>query len=1403
MPLKLLDHCVFSGPALPEPFVQFELEKELTRLNVLPKTTGDEGRKLQLSWDVYRRKLRELDVRGGPLRVRHCILDPLVERLGFVRSEPAPEVETREGHEEGGYLFISADGDTRLRTWTTEFDEDLDAPARRGAAYRFSHLRIAQRVLLAAGERIGLLTNGVQLRVLISDPARPDSEVVIPIESAWKRNREVPDSYCLVLALCQPKGIAAVPDLVEKARLQQARVTKDLRLQAREAVEHFVQEVLDHPANGTVLGRYEDRDKLAKSLWHEGLVLVYRLLFILKLESTDDPARSFSFASSSLWRNTFSPGVALATRVRDVLDRGEETGRFLEDALRNLFRMFSEGLECSELHVMPLGGALFGPEAAPLLDKPELTWGERAVAYLLDRLLWTQPKRGGITRQRVHYGSLDVEDLGRVYEALLELEAGIATERLCRLRRQKLEVVVPAAQGEKYRPTPLAVISEDREDDLAEAEEKIEENEGEEDTASSGKNTRIEWIEEVQPNRFYLRVGLGRKASGSYYTPHSFVRFLVQETLGPLCAVRSPHNDPNPGKILKLKVLDPAMGSGHFLVEACRFLAEKLYEACRLCDERATPKEIQAANALDQTVKAEALAEAQKYRQRIVELPDPNHEILQYLPSRAPEGIESGLSQRRAIALCRRLVAVHCLYGVDKNQLAVELAKLSLWIESHGEGLPLTFLDHRLVLGDSLTGPFFQHLLTYPNSGEPLGGLFAQDLKQKLTDALRMALADVRDLEATVGTSLSETASKVAAKVRLDAALAPFRTIAAGWAGRVMSGKGTGSEYTDIIRAALSGDVVSDPLFESSAVPYELVFPEVFFPEGAWDNRRGFDVVLGNPPWEGIRRTDNQFFGSRDFEALAGATKKEKKAVQQRLLADFQIQAAYKAYVEYFESQDRIYGALFTVHKAKVNGQLAGRGSYDSYMLFAERAAQVLGPQGFAGWVLPSGFHANEGATGVRRLYFEHMGMRCCYSYENRRKLFEIDSRFKYAAVVAAKAGPTTEFPCAFYLHDDEWLFSDRSDRELRYSLPFIRAAGGEYLNLLELRSAKDFDVAEVCFSNGTTFGKACEDLSIKLSQELNMTYDAEEFFTAIEDLLPGGEDPRNPDVAQRILGEGYLILHEGKTFHQYTDNWEDRPRYVVAYSKLAKRPEILRAAMYYRLAFRDIASATNERTLILSLLPYTVFSNKAPSERTPFHRSNASALAFLAAASSFSSDWSLRLKVASTVNLFLLNSALLPSYSSWKVFLAHAALRLTCNHGGYDLLWAEQVGEEWRESRAPHTWPVIDDETERWSLRAAIDAAVASRFGMSRHQYEHVLSTFSHKSYPDAPSLCLDMFDDLANIGTEAFKRKYDPYWDIPLNEALPKPVIAIPGISDSEEIGGAFSLAAPSVAPKRGRKR
>lgn len=1399
MTWDVLDHAKFTGPAFPSPYVRVDLEQELIKKKLLPKTTGSEGKKLQDSWDAYRRKLRNLVSQGGSVRVCNHVFEPLVERLGFKTIVKADDVGTREGLESSGYILTSQDGAAGLRVWATEMNDDLDAPARRGRAYRFSPVRIAQRVLLATGERLGLISNGSELRILICDPARPDSQIEIPIDPYWKKSRKVPDTYRLLLALACLAGIGAVPDLVEKARLQQSAVTKELRVQARQAIVRFVQSVLDHPANQDKIREFEDKQKLSVELWREGLIIIYRILFILKLEAGSDPARAFSFASTSLWRNTFSPSVALAPYARKVLDKGEETRNLLEDGLRNMFRMFSEGLECTELNVKPLGGALFGDASTPILSN--LHWGEHAVAHLLDRLLWTPKKRGSEARERVHYGPLDVEDLGRVYEALLELEPGYSTETMCRLRRQKLEVVVPAAQGEKYRPVEVRT-GEYPEFESSDAEE-------DEDEPVTGKKTKVEWVEEIPAGRFYLRVGLGRKASGSYYTPHSFVRFLVQETLGPQVEERSPKDDPNPNEILKLKTLDPAMGSGHFLVEACRFLGDKLYEACRLCDEIATETEKKIEDAETEDSKAELKRRLETYRQRILDLPDPEDEIIQYLPSRAPEGEESGLSQKKAEALCRRLVAVHCLYGVDKNPLAVELAKLTLWIETHAEGMPLTFMDHRLVVGDSLTGAFWDRLIFRPGKpDEPIRNLFHEDLDIKFSRALGEALKYARDLEATVGVSVSEIHHKQKTKEELDRKMLPFRIAAAAWSGGVMLGpdKCDDEAYSrmmqhiadngqlpntfdsamlrSMIARGLGADTIPsdrESLYEFvksggcvPALPYDLTFPEVFYPTGVPHGRRGFHAVLGNPPWERMLPADKEFFAAFDFSILDAPTKRERETIQQRLLVDDSIQKFYSNYIGAFRSDERILDILYKNQVVEIDGKKT-IGKQDSYRVFMERNSQLMVSGGYTGIVVPSAFHANEGATGIRRLYLNENALRYCYSFENRRQLFEIHRSFKFATVVASHPGPTTEFSCAFYLHDDEWLFSDRGNRELRYSFGFVKRTGGDYLSLIELKTPKDLEVAEACFKNGEPFGQVCERLGIRLGRELNMTDDAWRFKPTTE-VLPGGEDPRDPDVTKQLIDNGHFILHEGKTFWHYDDHWENRPVYCVPIFQIKDKPDWIEAGKYFRIAYRAVASATNERTVIFSLIPPgAVFGNSAPVEREPSASARFKSVMLMAAVNTFTFDWTARVRTGSNMNKFILFSCPLPPLQNIKTFLVHSAVRLSCNHKGYLPLWIEQLKDAWREAKPRFSWPVLESDDERWEIRAAIDSVVADAYGLNRDQYQHILSSFSHAGYDKAPELCLAKFDELKQIGLEAFTKKYDPYWDIPLNENLPQPDPAV----------------------------
>jgi hypothetical protein len=983
MALNLRD-CTFFGPALPEPFVLAQLETELARRSPLPKNTGDEGRALQEAWDAFRRKLRALGEQGGDRRVFNHVLEPLAAHFGYTSWEAQDTVVTREGAEDGGYILKTPDG-KRLRAWATALGTDLDAPNRRGRAYRFSPSRVAQRVLLASGERVGLLTDGEELRLLICDPARPDSHISVSLSRSggWREARNAPDSYRLFRALASPVGVAAIPDLTDAARLAQSQVTKKLRVQARKAIEGFIQEVMNNPANREALASAGPTDQLAKEMWREGLILVYRLLFVFKLESSADPARAFSFAATSLWRNTYSPNTAMAPIVRRVIDQGADSGGFLESGLRALWRMFSGGMSSSELEIKALGGMLFGEGATPLLDR--LSWGEPAVALLLDALLWT-PGDGRVERERVHYGALDVEDLGRVYEALLELEPGITTEPMCRLRRAKLEVVVPVALSMPYRVSATANPSEEP-DDADEGKEE-EGSEGQEDKASrrpaQGELTQVAHIEDIPAGRFFLRVGLGRKSTGSYYTPHSFVRFLVQQTLDPQLLEHSPKDDPRPGEILELKVIDPAMGSGHFLVEACRYLGEALYEACRLCDELAVQAEEQAEKIKDPE-KASLLARATELRKRVEDLPDPDDELLAYLPSRVPEGQDSGLSQKKAEALCRRLVAVHCLYGVDKNPLAVELAKLSLWLESYAEGLPLTFMDHRLICGDSLTGPFFEHLLTYPGSSTKLDDLYAQGLTEQLRDTLDKALTHVRDLEASVGKDVADLEQKHVAKEKLDAALEPLKLLAAAWSGGVM----LGDECDDYAYQALAQAVAKDgdtaPILAVSSglsemvktgedgVAFDLMFPEVFYPSGGM--RHGFNAVVGNPPWNKVRVEGREVEQLLSPDLLLGK-ERGRIGIARATVSD----KADNPPARLRSLQKRL-----TCVQTK-EGESAG--DADEYQYFLERAIECRSRGGGIGLLLPGGLLKNPADAPWRRHLSLNASIGIALHFHNQKRLF-------------------------------------------------------------------------------------------------------------------------------------------------------------------------------------------------------------------------------------------------------------------------------------------------------------------------------------------------------------------------------------------------------------------------------
>jgi hypothetical protein len=807
-----------------------------------------------------------------------------------------------------------------------------------------------------------------------------------------------------------------------------------------------------------------------------------------------------------------------------------------------------------------------------------------------------------------------------------------------------------------------------------------------------------------------LRFSLGgvagseRKTSGSYYTPEELVRLLILSALLPVIRDRlSQASSPEEkaAALLAIRVLDPACGSGHFLLAAARRLALELARILAGDDE-------------------------------------PSEEL------------------RRQ---CLRRVVAHCLYGVDKNPMAVELCKVALWIEAIEPGKPLGFLDAHIQCGDSLVGVFDPEVL---NDGIPDGAykpLTGDDrsictlLKKKnqafvvqgqgdlfTAWAMSQALPAAAGYEAIEEDDLAAVRRKELAYQawRNDPAIRQELQRADAYTAAFFLAKQEGLEdlvpVSQNLEAIRQGSQLSPAMATAvakAANDFRFLHWHLAFPEAM--TAGGFDCVLGNPPWERIKLQEKEFFAARS-EAIAMAPN---KAARERLIHALRAPEAYPtdlALVQEFEQAKREAEGSGEFIRGSGRFGLTAVGDLNTYALFAELFLNLIGPGGRAGLVVPTGI-ATDNST---KAYFDAIssGRRLVSLYDFRTGpgLFsEIGhQRFKFCLITLGECKQTDFVFFALQVHelaDHRRHFTlDSDDFSLlnpnTRTCPVFRSQMDAELTK-RIYSRVPVLIDEAKGENGNPWG-------IKFTRMFDMSNDSNLFF-----------DERFPDR---------LPLYEAKLIHFYDHRWATydsdgncrdvtlaekqdpefyvRPRYWVNHHQVRDRLNAQGWDREWLMGWRDITNATNERTVIGSVAPIAGAGNQMPLMLPDFRTEKVRVALLLGNLSSIVFDFFARHKIGGVhMNFFIFKQlpVLPPSaYSKAAIgFIQPRVLELT--YTSHDLKpWAEDLGY----AGPPFTF----DPERRALLRAELDAFYAHLYGLSRDELRYILDPADVMG-PDYPS--------------------------------------------------------------------
>ncbi|MGE0883111.1 MAG: restriction endonuclease [Blastocatellales bacterium] len=667
-----------------------------------------------------------------------------------------------------------------------------------GRHWKASPATRMMELLHAADVKLGLVTNGERW-MLVYAPRRETTGFASWYAGLWLEEKLTLQAFRSLLGVRRFFGVADAETLeamlAESAKHQQ-EVTDQLGYQVRRAVEVLIQSLdrADQDHGRALLGKVPEAE-----LYESALTVMMRLVFLFCAEERDllllnDPLYDQNYAVSTL-----------VAQLQEAADQhGEEVLERRLDAwvrLLSTFRAVFGGVEHERLKLPAYGGNLFNPDRFPFLEgrAAGTKWREtaasplpvnnRTVLHLLRSLQYLEMQ--GEAR-RLSFRALDIEQIGHVYEGLLDHTAKRASAPVLGLvgaKGNEPEIALSElerlhAKGEAdllaFLPDLLEFLkaqtgkSENTLRRLLESD--LEPRQLDRLRAACGNDEALfkrvrPFAALIRPDSFdrpvvipkgsvYVTAGTDRRSSGTHYTPRSLTEPIVQYTLEPLVYVGPAEGKPkaewrlrSPRELLELKICDMACGSGAFLVQACRYLSERLVEAWETLGTQAPSP----------AVSAGTLTNAEKSLLPSKQAGTPAYPITPFgepATGAAGESLIPAEPEER-MAFARRIVAQRCLYGVDKNPLAVEMAKLSLWLLTLAKAKPFTFLDHAIRCGDSLVGLHHLDQIRY----------FTLDLNDKqkafFTGAMEKEVAKVIELRQRIEAQPANTVEDVEAQQRL------------------------------------------------------------------------------------------------------------------------------------------------------------------------------------------------------------------------------------------------------------------------------------------------------------------------------------------------------------------------------------------------------------------------------------------------------------------------------------------------------------------------------------------------------------------------------------------------------------------------------------------------------------